>query len=66
MPERVAVFDTTLRYGEQAAGTRLGTREKLMIAVRLAQLNVDAIEAGAKACIDGLNKLASLRPKQRA
>ena len=46
MPERVAVFDTTLRDGEQAAGTRLGTREKLMIAAQLAQLNVDVIEAG--------------------
>jgi 2-isopropylmalate synthase len=46
MSERVAVFDTTLRDGEQAAGTRLGTREKLMIATQLAQLNVDVIEAG--------------------
>ncbi len=46
MPERVAVFDTTLRDGEQAAGTRLGTREKLMIAAQLALLNVDVIEAG--------------------
>jgi 2-isopropylmalate synthase len=46
MSEKVAVFDTTLRDGEQAAGTRLGTREKLMIAGQLAQLNVDVIEAG--------------------
>jgi len=46
MSERVAVFDTTLRDGEQAAGTRLGTREKLMIAAQLAQLKVDVIEAG--------------------
>jgi len=46
MSEKVAVFDTTLRDGEQAAGTRLGTREKLMIAAQLAQLNVDVIEAG--------------------
>jgi len=44
--ERVAVFDTTLRDGEQAAGTRLGSREKLMIARQLAQLGVDVIEAG--------------------
>ena len=44
--EKVAVFDTTLRDGEQAAGTRLGRREKLMIARQLAQLNVDVIEAG--------------------
>jgi 2-isopropylmalate synthase len=48
MPEldKVSVFDTTLRDGEQAAGTRLGSREKLMIARQLAKLNVDVIEAG--------------------
>lgn len=46
MSEKVAVFDTTLRDGEQAAGTRLGSREKLMIARQLAQLGVDVIEAG--------------------
>src|SRR6478609_8557050 len=46
MSDKVAVFDTTLRDGEQAAGTRLGSREKLMIARQLAQLRVDIIEAG--------------------
>lgn len=46
MPEKVAVFDTTLRDGEQAAGTRLGSREKLTLARQLARLNVDVIEAG--------------------
>ncbi len=45
-PDKVAVFDTTLRDGEQAAGTRLGSREKVMIARQLAKLNVDVIEAG--------------------
>jgi len=44
--EKIAVFDTTLRDGEQAAGTRLGSREKLMVARQLAQLRVDVIEAG--------------------
>ena len=43
---RIAVFDTTLRDGEQAAGTRLGAREKLEIARQLCRLNVDIIEAG--------------------
>ncbi len=42
----VAVFDTTLRDGEQAAGSRLGSRDKLLIAMQLAQLKVDVIEAG--------------------
>jgi 2-isopropylmalate synthase len=44
--ERIIVFDTTLRDGEQAAGTRLGAREKLEIARQLARLKVDIIEAG--------------------
>jgi 2-isopropylmalate synthase len=43
---RVAVFDTTLRDGEQAAGTRLGSRDKLTLARQLARLKVDIIEAG--------------------
>ena len=46
LPNKVAVFDTTLRDGEQAAGTRLGSREKLTLARQLARLNVDIIEAG--------------------
>lgn len=46
MAEKIIIFDTTLRDGEQAAGTRLGAREKLDIARQLARLNVDVIEAG--------------------
>lgn len=44
--EKVMIFDTTLRDGEQAAGTRLGAREKLELAHQLASLGVDIIEAG--------------------
>ena len=44
--QKVAVFDTTLRDGEQAAGTRLGSRDKLALARQLARLRVDVIEAG--------------------
>ncbi len=43
---RVIVFDTTLRDGEQAPGASLGVPEKLAIAQQLARLNVDVIEAG--------------------
>ncbi len=46
MADKVLIFDTTLRDGEQAAGTRLGAREKLELAHQLARLNVDIIEAG--------------------
>ena len=44
--ERVLIFDTTLRDGEQAAGTSLNIREKLDIARQLEILGVDIIEAG--------------------
>ncbi len=44
--EKVMIFDTTLRDGEQAAGSRLDVREKLEIARQLARLGVDVIEAG--------------------
>jgi 2-isopropylmalate synthase len=44
--DKVAIFDTTLRDGEQAAGSRLGSRDKLTLARQLARLNVDVIEAG--------------------
>ncbi|HEY2016245.1 MAG TPA: 2-isopropylmalate synthase, partial [Bryobacteraceae bacterium] len=46
MSDQVFVFDTSLRDGEQAAGTRLGSREKVVIAHQLARLQVDVIEAG--------------------
>ncbi len=40
------IFDTTLRDGEQAAGTSLTAQEKLTIARQLDRLGVDIIEAG--------------------
>ena len=43
---KVLIFDTTLRDGEQSAGFRLGAVEKLEMARQLALLNVDIIEAG--------------------
>jgi 2-isopropylmalate synthase len=46
MAERVIIFDTTLRDGEQSPGISLDAAEKLEIAEQLARLNVDYIEAG--------------------
>ena len=44
--EKVVIFDTTLRDGEQAAGASLNAREKLEIAKNLEKLGVDVVEAG--------------------
>jgi 2-isopropylmalate synthase len=44
--DRVLIFDTTLRDGEQSPGISLNTVEKLEIAQQLARLGVDVIEAG--------------------
>jgi 2-isopropylmalate synthase len=45
-PDRVLIFDTTLRDGEQSPGISLNAQEKLEIAQQLARLGVDVIEAG--------------------
>ena len=44
--DRVIIFDTTLRDGEQSPGISLNATEKLEIAHQLARLGVDVIEAG--------------------
>ncbi len=46
MTERIYIFDTTLRDGEQSPGISLNQREKVEIAEQLARLEVDVIEAG--------------------
>jgi 2-isopropylmalate synthase len=43
--EKVQIFDTTLRDGEQV-GCKLDTNQKLVIANRLDEMGVDVIEAG--------------------
>ena len=54
MPDdKVAIFDTTLRDGEQSAGIGLTTQEKLEIAKQLERLGVDVIEAGFAASSPG-------------
>jgi 2-isopropylmalate synthase len=44
--EKVEIFDTTLRDGEQVPGCKLNTEQKLIIAEKLDELGVDVIEAG--------------------
>ena len=44
--DKVQIFDTTLRDGEQVPGCKLDTKQKLVIAERLDLLGVDVIEAG--------------------
>lgn len=46
MAERVYIFDTTLRDGEQVPGCQLNTIEKIEVAKTLESLGVDVIEAG--------------------
>ncbi|NNE29538.1 MAG: 2-isopropylmalate synthase [Saprospiraceae bacterium] len=46
MSEKIYVFDTTLRDGEQVPGCQLDTEEKIVVARQLERLGVDVIEAG--------------------
>jgi len=51
--KRIAIFDTTLRDGEQSPGASLNVQQKLEIARQLARLRVDVIEAGFPASSPG-------------
>ena len=46
MSNRIYIFDTTLRDGEQVPGCQLTTSEKVQVAIELEKLGVDVIEAG--------------------
>ncbi len=50
---KVQIFDTTLRDGEQSPGASMNVEEKVAIARQLEQLNVDVIEAGFAASSEG-------------
>ncbi|KAK1864940.1 hypothetical protein I4F81_007476 [Pyropia yezoensis] len=52
-PNRVKIFDTTLRDGEQSPGATLTGEEKMIIARQLAKLGVDIIEAGFPIASEG-------------
>src|SRR5665811_159444 len=44
--DKIIIFDTTLRDGEQVPGCKLNTKEKVELALDLERLGVDVIEAG--------------------
>ncbi|MEW6356031.1 MAG: 2-isopropylmalate synthase [Planctomycetota bacterium] len=50
---KIAIFDTTLRDGEQVPGAKLNSIQKFQVAQQLARLNVDIIEAGFPASSPG-------------
>jgi 2-isopropylmalate synthase len=59
--DKVYIFDTTLRDGEQSAGISFTKEDKVEIAKQLAKLNVDIIEAGFPATSPGdLDAVASI------
>jgi len=51
--DKIIIFDTTLRDGEQAPGATMNLQEKLLIAKILEQMGVDVIEAGFPVASDG-------------
>src|SRR5213078_544048 len=51
--DRVQIFDTTLRDGEQSPGATMNVEEKVVIARQLERLRVDVIEAGFAASSPG-------------
>ncbi|SHK06679.1 2-isopropylmalate synthase [Desulfatibacillum alkenivorans DSM 16219] len=53
MSDRVYIFDTTLRDGEQSPGATMNAKEKVRIASRLEALGVDIMEAGFPAASEG-------------
>ena len=53
MKDRLIIFDTTLRDGEQSPGASMTREEKLRIARQLERLRVDVIEAGFPAASNG-------------
>lgn len=63
MKEKIFIFDTTLRDGEQSPGASLTSKEKLEIAQQLEKLNVDIIEAGFPIASPGDYEAVSLIAK---
>jgi 2-isopropylmalate synthase len=61
-PERIRIFDTSLRDGEQSPGCSMDAAQKLRFALALAELGVDTVEAGfaasSEADADGIRRVA--------
>ena len=53
MKDRVIIFDTTLRDGEQSPGASMNEAEKLRLAMQLEKLGADVLEAGFPAASEG-------------
>jgi len=53
MTEKIYIFDTTLRDGEQAPGASMNIEEKLVVARQLEKLGIDVIEAGFPSASEG-------------
>ncbi len=64
MKDKIIIFDTTLRDGEQSPGASMNTKEKIQIAMQLEKLGVDVIEAGfaaaSKGDFEAINQIAQV------
>lgn len=66
MSDRVIIFDTTLRDGEQSPGASMNPAEKLRLATQMEKLGVDVLEAGFPAASEGdFNAVSSIAHKIR-
>ena len=62
-PERIRIFDTSLRDGEQSPGCSMDAAQKLRFALALAELGVDTVEAGFAASSEAdADGILALRP----
>jgi len=64
--DRLIIFDTTLRDGEQSPGAAMTREEKLRIAKQLERLRVDVIEAGFAASSNGISRRSRRLPLRYA
>ena len=62
--DRLIIFDTSLRDGEQSPGFSMNLEEKLQLAQALARLRVDVIEAGFPAASPGDQRAVRLVAKE--